>query len=189
MKSRLYLLMRKRRRWLLLLIPVVPLAFGWWSFTREPPLPKFLQKFEGQATLLWSGRTYRHITGMAPEESRHPLTSYYLVDAPAETVILSLADSNGRDPISLNDTGAHVFGFFEFGMEIDAVVRNGKRQTRVRITDGLSFERPYTMQDRIVLNLWPDWLGRLSTEPNFADGPDLKFDPLALRKARPRAFQ
>jgi hypothetical protein len=140
--------MRKRKWWI---VGVALLSLAWlgWRVLSPPPLPPFLQKFEGHTTLLASGHG-------APRYTVKPsctiqFQSAYFVDAPPEEVVLAYADSIKGETIHVSRGGTAAAGL---GAGIRAIFWKEARMTEVNITR----EDAVSKADQWLTKMVPGWL-------------------------------
>ncbi|MEQ1934387.1 MAG: hypothetical protein ABL962_11005 [Fimbriimonadaceae bacterium] len=148
---------RKRRRWLLALLPLVLLGFGWWWSTRPPPLPEFLEQFADRTLFRGQFRQDSYTTKPPSTiQENHSVTELF-IDATPETVMRAMLDQYGSDEIGLIGGGA-MYSHPSHG-DPDAIVLmgalfRGRKGTNVVIARLCQVTRA----DQHIGRIWPAWM-------------------------------
>ncbi|MEQ1823235.1 MAG: hypothetical protein ABL949_12040 [Fimbriimonadaceae bacterium] len=154
---------KRRRRWLLALLPMVLLGFGWWWSTRPAPLPKFLEPFRDRLKLL--DKAHQLYGGR-----QMLVTRTYAVEALPEGVFASLIRAE-NDEIGWSESaqGSQIGEMvpmvgFKDGYLSAFTLPDGSRIAVVCV-DTIELE---SKVDATVATLWPGWyevkFGRGSTD-------------------------
>ncbi|MEQ1823234.1 MAG: hypothetical protein ABL949_12035 [Fimbriimonadaceae bacterium] len=150
---------RKRRRWLLALLSMVLLGYGWWWSTRPSPLPEFLVPYEDRIVSKHMYRDYTHSAGFSG-------STFYFVDVPFETLLLDFADQAGFERL---DVGLSTVRFSASGLEhtpvpfntdqnvhVGTVILRGRKVSVISLLGHLDIS-PW---DQMISRICPDWLNR-----------------------------
>ncbi|MEQ1935358.1 MAG: hypothetical protein ABL962_15980 [Fimbriimonadaceae bacterium] len=170
--------MRKRKWWIAPGILLLLVGLGWWRVNAPPPLPRFLEPFQSKTQL--------YASGVNTHEPGSGIEIKWLVDSPADAIVLAIADEIGDENVVVGE-GFAFDARSEEGFALRAVVRGKRRQTIVR--KDTRFESTSKL-DQWIGNLWFGWwdlrfaVGGIEEE--WSVNRDPAFSRYFLKQKRPK---